>query len=236
MKLKYLSFLICIFICSSSCDKNNEELTDMSLKDYDGNIYKTIKIGSQIWMAEDLKVTHEPNGTKIPIIIENNVWASLEDNIFDKGCSFYENVEDDERTLGMLYTYAAAVNACPDGWHLPTDEEWKDLEIHLGMTKEDANKSDWRGTNQGEIIKSNFGWANFGHGIDSIGFAAFPGGERSYESGGFFSKGFNGKWWTSTEYSNFQVYYRMLDYRNDRIGRYYGPMSKGQSVRCVKNK
>jgi len=235
MKLMHVYFLFFVFIILSSCEKSDDNKTSFKVTDYDGNIYKTIKIGSQIWMAEDLKVTHEADGTPIPIILEDNIWASLQDNPFDIGCCFYENTEDDERAQGMLYTYAAAINACPEGWHLPTDNEWKELEIYLGMTEESANRSDWRGTNQGHILKSDFGWASFGNGTDSIGFAAFPGGSRAEDTGSFYSKGFNGKWWTATMYSDFQAYCRMLDYRNSKIGRYYGPMSLGYSVRYIKN-
>ncbi len=120
-----------------------------TVADYDGNTYKTIKIGKQWWMAENLKVTHYDDGTAISLVTSDTAWASLGNNSTDKAYCYHSNNENGEKdTYGALYTWAAAMNGagsssanpsgtqgvCPTGWHLPSDKEWKQLEMYLGMT------------------------------------------------------------------------------------------------------
>jgi uncharacterized protein (TIGR02145 family) len=112
-----------------------------TVTDYDGNVYNTITIGNQTWMAENLRVTKYPNGTPIPLATDNIAWANLEDNGTDDAyCYYNNNASGEANTYGALYTWAAAMGdnavssssnpsgvqgVCPNGWHLPSDDEWK---------------------------------------------------------------------------------------------------------------
>ena len=175
--------------------------TGETVSDIDGNTYKALQIGDQTWMAENLRVTHYPNGNSVPLVTDNAEWGNLEDNNIDDAYSFYEDITSDEiETYGALYTWSAAMGdnpdssegivqgVCPDGWHLPSDEEWKELEIELGMSQSHANYEGFRGTNEGSKLATNRTlWFSddliddFEFGIS--GFAALPAGLR-YSIGG----------------------------------------------------
>jgi len=101
-----------------------------SLKDIDGNSYKTVTIGSQVWMAENLKTTKYNDGTSIPMIPENNAWTGLTSPAF----SWYNNDStENKKTYGALYNwYTVNTNKlCPTGWHVPADAEWMTLTTYL---------------------------------------------------------------------------------------------------------
>jgi uncharacterized protein (TIGR02145 family) len=157
--------------------------------DYDGNTYRTVHIGEQTWMAENLKVTHYADGTAITLV-ESNWHSDVE------AYCWYANSTTNRDTYGGLYNWAAAMKGaassdtnpsgvqgvCPDGWHLPSDEEWKQLEMHLGMSLEEANASApghyWRGTDEGGKLKENGTsyWSDPNTGAtNSSGFTALPG-------------------------------------------------------------
>jgi uncharacterized protein (TIGR02145 family) len=124
--------------------------------DIDGNTYPTVAIGSQVWMAANLRVTHFPDGNRISIFPERRDWDSL--RVTDPSFAYYNNSQPSARTYGALYNWAAAVyypelvpgtwpiqGVCPDGWHLPDDQEWMTLEAHLGMDQADILAEGWRG-------------------------------------------------------------------------------------------
>lgn len=208
-----------------------------SMTDIDGNTYQTVTIGTQEWMAENLRVTQTFDGTAIDLITDYTAWADLGDNTTDAAYSFYNNDSDSyASTYGALYSYAAAKNACPVDWHLPSDAEWKTLEVYLGISQADADLTgSSRGIDQGTTLKSLSGWRNDTNGTDDYGFNAYPAGERSIGRGAFYDGGNRACWWTSTELFGSQAYYREMYYENSTISRYYYNMSKGQSVRCVKD-
>lgn len=202
--------------------------------DYDGNVYQTVDIGGQCWMAENLMVSHEPDGTEIPLVDDGITWMDLEDNDTDKAYCWYD---DDSTTnagiYGALYTHSAANNACPIGWHLPSDEEFKTMEIYIGMSQEEADAMFWRG-NVAPILKATSGWNDNGNGTDDYGFAYLPNGSRLSVSGEFGDLGSFGNLWTS-EYSSEEVWFRYLGSPYDAIMRYYAGKSNGFAVRCVKD-
>lgn len=234
--MKTLNFLLILIvsIAVASCSKDEDTIIENqnSLTDIDGNIYKTVEIGEQIWMAENLKVTNYPDGTPILLVTENSIWTGLEDNDSDEAYCFYNNKESESH--GALYTYSASKKACPTGWHLPSDEEWKQLEIFLGMSPSEADSLDFRGT--GNVLKSTSGWNNDGNGSNVYGFAALPGGIRDLSTGNFESFGEAGLWWTSTEVENHFAYYRHLMTSPNSIIRLKTNKSFGLSVRCIKDK
>lgn len=111
--------------------------------DIDGNTYVTVKLGNNWWMAENLKVTKYRNGVKIAKATNYTDWSNLNDNVNGAYCA-YDNLESNGKTYGYLYNWYAvnryitdndaSYNIAPQGWHIPTDEEWKDLEKALGMS------------------------------------------------------------------------------------------------------
>jgi len=214
--------------CSSSSDDVNISFSS-PITDADGNIYKTVMIGTQLWMAENLKVTKEADGTAIPLVTDDAEWAALEANDTDKAYCYYSNSTDSLAKYGALYTYAAAKDACPTGWHLPTDAEWTELKTYIA--------NDGHSGTEGTALKSTSGWYDDGNGTDNYGFSALPGGSRYGNNGTFYSVGGYGYWWSSTEYGSGDAYYRSLTYGygGADVYRYYFNKSFGFSVRCIKD-
>jgi len=169
-----------------------------TVTDADGNLYETVKMGKQWWMAENLKSTKYADGAEISHVTDNTEWGSLATDNTAKAWCFYNN--DESLGYGALYTYAAAVNGtpfdgsayvqgiCPDGWHIPVEEEWTELENYLiangynydgssignKISKSMASTSGWtESTNEGAI-------GNFQENNNKSGFNGLPGGYRSY--------------------------------------------------------
>jgi uncharacterized protein (TIGR02145 family) len=124
---------------------------------------------------------------------------------------------------GRLYTYAAALIACPAGWHLPSNEEWGVLIKSAGWSEVAGNK-----------LKSRTGWNYDGNGTDNFGFSALPGGLR-YSDGYFYGVGNYGSWWSATEYAANYARYRYMGYSISNVDEHWYYKSNGFSVRCVKN-
>ena len=184
------------------------------VSDYDGNKYNTILIGSQCWMAENLATTHYSNGIQIPNVTNNNEWEALGANNIDDACCWYNNDLNNKVIYGALYTWAAAMGgnavssntnpsgvqgACPTGWHLPSDNEWKQLEMQLGMSQSDVDNNAWRGTDQANQLAGDSSLWNNGVLVNNkqfgtSGFMGIPGGYRFFFDGSFIKLGNSGKW------------------------------------------
>jgi len=175
---------------------------------YSGQDYNTVMIGNQCWMAENLNYP------------TTNSWCY---NNSGANCNIY----------GRLYTWEAALTACPSGWHLPSDDDWKIMEIALGMSQSEADNFGWRGTNEGEKMKSTSGWYNNGNGTNSSGFNALPGGFQQINMS--YDLGYSGTWWSSTLYSGLYARDRQLNYNYDQVHRTNDMTGFGFSVRCLKN-
>lgn len=194
-----------------------------NVTDVDGNNYKWVGIGDEIWMAENLKVTHYPDGNEVRLITDNDEWSRLVRD--DEAFCYYNN--DAASEYGALYTYNAANKVCPDGWHLPTDNEWTKLENYL-------TDRGHRGTSA-TVLKAKKGWYNSGNGTDNYGFTALPGSYRHAHTGDFTDIRKIGYWWTSTS-TDRDGYYRYMYHDLTRVVRETGgTKSHGFSVRCVKN-
>jgi uncharacterized protein (TIGR02145 family) len=220
-----------------------------TVTDYDGNVYRIVQIGDQLWMAENLRAFHYADGTPIPLVESTAAWDNMEGS--DKAYCWYENSIAYRNAFGGLYTWAAAMNGagssntnpsgvqgvCPTGWHLPSDEEWKQLEIYIEMSQAEADSEGWRGTDQGGRLKES-GYAHWQFpntgASDQYGFTALPGGYRQ-TNGTFSSIGNYGFWHSSALYGGIFVWYRTLDYNDPRIGRYSGDTKTGNSIRCLKD-
>jgi uncharacterized protein (TIGR02145 family) len=159
--------------------------------------------------------------------------------------AYSNNTDVNGNVIGIFYNYYAITDSrriAPAGWHIPSDEEWKQLERYLGMASNIANNSGWRGDHQGEKLKvvngTLFGWADYGTvwPTNESGFSALAMGCRMFDGSwgtpGQYSTSF---WWTSSIVDSNNAWYRHLDYKNANVFRYYGPKNYGFSVRCVKD-
>jgi uncharacterized protein (TIGR02145 family) len=201
---------------------SNEAEWLCSVTDIDGNVYAIVKIGNQIWMAENLKVTKYLDGTAIPNVTDNTSWAGLSTGAY----CYYNNESSNGDSYGALYNWYAVNDArglAPEGWHVPTDAEWSELENYLGGESVAGKK-----------LKMNSSLWNTNTGTDDAGFGALPGGYRALYSGDFRSMGTNAYFWSSSSSIVQGVWYRLLYGDTDDFYRsIYNFQRNGYSVRCV---
>ena len=248
--IKYTSLTIIIaffLLLSNSCEKDDvnptnqtngkttavftPNLTYGTLTDQEGNIYKTITIGTQTWMAENLRTTKYRNGDPINNTIENTNWISLTTGAYCK----YDNINDliVIASRGLLYNYYAVDderNIAPEGWHVPTDEEWTTLVTYLGGESIAGGKMKEVGTTHWK--SENIGATN------ESGFTSLPVGWRDNYNGIFGGFDYNAFYWSSTEDDIDIAWYRFLNYDLASIGRFswsVGDKNSGFSVRCIKD-
>ena len=206
-----------------------------TMTDYDGNVYPTVKIGNQWWMAENLKVTHYKDGAIIPYVWDKNDWIRLQ---FDDGTGigaycYYDNDINNVSTYGLLYNWYAVAHSrglAPDGWHVPTDAEWRTLETTLGASSVAGSKLAGRADlwKDGDLENN----ANFG----ASGFSALPGGFRVYDDGTFHSgKGYCAYFWSSSSYSSKFAWFRGLDYNYSDVYRDHVNKNNALLVRLVRD-
>ena len=216
-------------------------MNETLVKDIDGNSYKTVKIGEQIWMAENLKVTQYRNGDPIPNLTDENDWQNTEQGAYCN-CK-YDNRGDDVETYGRLYNWYAVDDKrglAPRGWHIPTDDEIKELEMHLGMSQEEADGRTRRGTNEGSKLAGMADLWSDGNlennpEFGTSGFDFLPGGYRGVSSGQYVSMGNSGYFWSSTEQHHNTAWHRSLGYAYSVINRVGNSRRHGFSVRCIKD-
>ena len=197
----------------------------IDVDDVDGNSYKTIRIGDQVWMAENLKVTHYRNGDEIPTGLDNASWSSTTNGAY----AVYDDNESNADTYGYLYNWFAvddSRNIAPEGWHVPTDDEWQTLVDYLGGSSVAGGKLKEEGTTHWD--SPNFGATN------ESGFTALPGGYRSID-GYYSSVGNYGFFWSSAEYGSGHAWTRVLLYTVSDVVRSYGSKHCGFSVRCIRD-
>ena len=203
----------------------------------DGKIYKIIKIGNQVWMAENLRETKYRNGRKILQVSRASYWVNTKKGAY----CVYNNNESNADTYGYLYNwYAINDSRCiaPEGWHVPTDEDWKELEMTLGMNKSQVDTIAWRGTNEGGKLKtsSTSHWRSPNTGAtNESGFSALPGGHCWYTNGAFEFLGFIAAFWSSSESSSHHAWGRNLSFKRSDIYRPQFVKQVGLSVRLVKD-
>jgi len=254
MKKRTLIYQIIIIgillILLSSCKKNDENpsnqtngkttagfnshLTYGSLTDQEGNTYKTITIGTQTWMAENLRTTKYRNGEKIALVKDNDAWTNLTIGAY---CNYNNTINlDTISSFGRLYNWFAVSdnrNIAPNGWHVPTASEWITLITYLGEG-DFANGLGIAGGKMKETGISHWNSPNY-EADNSTGFTALPGGYRSYDNGKFWLIGSHGYWWSTTEYeTSFAILY-VLFYYNKEIYRNIYSKNDGISVRCIKD-
>jgi uncharacterized protein (TIGR02145 family) len=198
------------------------------MTDQNGNTYKTITIGTQTWMAENLRVTKYRNGDPIPNVTDNTAWATLTTGAY---CNWVNTAnKDDIASYGRLYNWYAASdsrNIAPLGWHLPTDAEWTTLITYLGGETVAGGKMKetcstlWYSPNTGATNES--------------GFTALPSGFRYNSDGVFDYLGSFGNWWSSTAYLTFYARSRFVYYDQTKCLRNYNSKPFGFAVRLIKD-
>jgi uncharacterized protein (TIGR02145 family) len=226
----------------------NNAIVNGTVTDRDGNVYTTVKIGTQEWTVENLRTTKYNDGTVITNITSIATWVACSSSHAPAFC-YYNNTTnaDTIKKWGALYNWYAVdtKKLAPAGWHVPTDSEWTIMENYLVL-----NGYNWDGTRDtaryNEIAKSlaaKTEWYKSSTtgtiGCDLTlnnrsGFSALPGGFLYFN--GYFDFGGNlGFWWSATESGESGAYYRLLYCGSDYLGRTSYYKSCGISVRLVKN-
>lgn len=228
----FLFLTIALVVMMFSCEKDDDNPAEPS-KNYD-----SVTIGTQVWMAKNLDVDHYRNGDAIPQVTDPTQWNNLKTGAW----CYYKNDPANGEIYGKLYNWYAVNDSrglAPDGWHVPTDDEWKELEMCLGMSQTEADSTGWRGTDQGSqlagsadlwqtgALKSN---SKFGN----SGFSALPGGWRNL-NGTFGSIGYYANWWSATECNATNAWYRGMSYGISSIFRSNYFKEGGFAVRCVRD-
>ena len=188
----------------------------------DGETYKTVKIGTQVWMAENLKTKKYNDGSSIPLVSGfGTAWT-----LFTPAYCWYQNDPVYKNTYGALYNWYTVKTGklCPMGWHVPSDAEWTILTNYLGGDSVAGDK-----------LKSTTGWNNFNINVtNESGFTALPGGSRG-DNGTFNYIGSDGTWWSSTEDDTNYVRFRLILYDLRSVANYSTSKQYGFSVRCVRD-
>jgi uncharacterized protein (TIGR02145 family) len=242
-KLSTFSFISIIILLSlNACTKDKETpyvIEQSTVTDIEGTVYKTVKIGDQWWMAENLRVKSYNDGVPIEFIPVVNgsdtIWANTDSGAY---CIINEDL------FGCLYNAQVLENGkniAPSGWHVPTDEDWKVLEKTLGMSDSEINSTGWRGSLEANLLTSqyNIGWPagdreNGLFGTDYFGFNAKPSSIRGHD-GRTNNQSNSAWWWSQTEDANGKFCYRSIDIYHRSIFRQYMLPECGLSIRCVKD-
>ena len=186
------------------------------------NNLNTIKIGNQTWATRNLNLETYRNGEVIPQVQDANAWANLRTGAW----CYYENNTANGSSYGKLYNWYAVNDPrglAPKGYHIPSDAEWTILTDYLGGQLSAGTK-----------MKSTSGWQNNGNGSNTSGFAGLPGGCRN-SNGNFNSIGSGGGWWSSSESSASNAWYRGLNSNVGGVDMFYSDKRLGFSVRCLED-
>ena len=186
-----------------------------TIKDVDGNSYRTVQIGSQCWMRENLKTTKYKTGEPIPVIDCFTEWFQFESGAM----CYYENNMDYAKKYGALYNWKTieTENICPNGWHIPSNDEWQMIIDFLGGSNEAAKK-----------MATEYDWSIIG-GSNESGFSALPAGMR-YHMYDFYGLGGSAFFWSTTENNHILFNPKKIGFLN-----HFLEEISGFSVRCVKD-
>lgn len=239
-KISVLYVICTLFLILPACQKTdfNQDLLKSSSKlpkkpkikqeisDIEGTVYNTVKIGQQLWMAENLKSTKYNDGTDIPFVFvsNNSDFATLTTPGY---CWYNNNYDTYGSTFGALYNWYAVNTGklCPTGWHVPADAEWSTLTDYLGGEMMAGDKLKETGT---------LHWLSPNTGTNETGFKALPGG-ACYGYGPFAFIGEFGHWWSATELNASDAWYRWIVNQGSAVARVTYLKTTGYSVRCVKD-
>jgi len=226
-RLLVWSASLSILLLFAGCkDKDNPAGPSVeACKDADGNVYLTVKIGDQVWMAENLKTTRYQNGDSIPNVTGATEWGNLTMGAY----CYYDNNSNNAAIYGRLYNcYAVndSRNITPVGWHVPSDSEWQTLVDYLGGNSIAGGKMK-------EIGTTHWHSPNTGA-TDESGFTALPGGYQ-HTSGGFGSLWDYAVFWSSSDNGSNEAWARGLIYNDIVVDRGSNNKHRGFSIRCIKD-
>ncbi len=201
-----------------------------NITDVEGNTYKTVYIGTQQWMAENLKTSKYNDGSSIPNFTDNTLWK----NNTTGAWSYYNNDAMNNIKFGKLYNWYAAIgsemngykNICPAGWHTPSDAEWKKLTDYLGGESVAGGKMK-------EIGTTNWVSPNTGSTNKSL-FSGIPSGYRDF-AGNYGNIGYYSYWWSSWEDGSYSAWRRNLSFNDEAVSRTINDKGYGFSIRCLKD-
>lgn len=205
----------------------NPNLTYGTMTDQEGNRYRTITIGTQTWMAENLRTTKYRNGDDITLVTDNTQWEYSNSGAY---CNLKHSQNIDTiATFGRLYNWYAVTdsrNIAPSGWHVPTRTEWNTLITYLGGADaggklKETGTTHWSSPNTGATNES--------------GFTALPCGDRANSDGNFYDISTGFICWSSTEFNIYEAFYRSISYNYSSTGENEWAKQLGSSVRCVKD-
>ncbi len=233
MKMKntikiYTLILTALFMFTSIISKTSSaQETGGTITDIEGNRYRTVIIGGQEWMGENLKVTRFNDGKEIPCVHEMDEWTRFTGPAY----SWYDNDISNKDNYGALYNWFAASSGklCPAGWRVPDDSDWEELTGFLGGLNVAGGKLKETGTSHWTLPNSGA--------TNETGFSALPGGYRYgqyWARGIFYEMGVNGYWWSVTECTDTHSWSRTIHAGNIRVYRSFFTKNKGFSVRCIK--
>ena len=222
-KLLLLSMVSCGLFLSSCAENTDSDKTETKDKEQEipEIVYNSVKIGTQEWMDTNLDVGNFRNGDEIPHAKTTEEWQKAKKEGTPAWCYYADESKEGYGRLYNWYAVADERGLAPEGWHVPSDEEWKTLEDFLG------NKI-------GKKLKGTSDWLDDGFGDNSSGFNALPAGAR-VKDGSFNLMNMLAYWWSSTESSEDEAYIRALAYDSDNDHRSNYPKGGGYSVRCLKD-
>ena len=239
LSVSLLPTLVFALIFIAGCAKKQPELVKPGepVTDIDGNTYKTVRIGDQVWMAENLTVTRYRNGDPLAGVTELDEWVVLEAGAWCES----DNDPEKGKAYGKLYNWYAVNDPrglAPEGWRVPTEEDWQTLEQHLGMKPEELGEVEFRGNehNVGGKLKETgtAHWSQPNTGAtNETGFAARAGGYRDND-GPFNFFGKYASFWTATEADHGRVWFRGMATNENGVYRFSFNKKCGFSVRCIK--
>jgi uncharacterized protein (TIGR02145 family) len=211
--------------CKKDSSSSSSSVSGPTVTDADGNVYPTVVIGTQTWMAANLKTTKYNDGTSIPLVTDGTVWSTDTTPAY---CWYNDQEATYKNPYGGLYNWYAVNTGklAPAGWHVPSDAEWATLVTYLGDSTlvggklKEAGTAHWWSPNTGAT--------------NSTGFTALPSGS-CYSNGFFYLNGKYGWLWSSTASSSLNAWHEYMDYNSAAIYRVSGAKNLGFSVRCIKN-
>jgi uncharacterized protein (TIGR02145 family) len=211
--------------------KDNSTPTDekergITITDRDGNGYRSVTIGKQVWMLENLGVTHYLDGTAIPFVSDNDEWSNL-----TTGAYCYPAIDSSSHneSYGVLYNFHAVNDSrgiCPEGWHVPSATEWRCLIDYLGGIEVAGGKMKENRSGLWKILVTGT--------TNESGFSAFPAGGRG-RFGSASDEGYYATWWSSTSHNSAYAWHWGLHPDKNSIRSNPGHKSSGFSVRCIKD-
>ncbi len=215
------------------------------LRDADGNVYRVVRIGEQVWMAENLRTTKYRDNTSIENPHDNSSWQSNTSGAY----AWFVNDIDNKEKYGALYNWYAVANTrglCPEGWKVPDDSDFEQLRNYLINNYEEITSG-----NVGNTLKScrqvnsplqgecdtdehpRWNENSTHHGTDDFGFSGLPGGSR--DPNFFGGLGAHAHWWSATQNNENQAWMRRISFNEGHVDRWSMDIAIGYSVRCLKN-